>query len=79
LLERHGLPENRKKAFELQMGSFGKTRVMTNHNIASNNELERCPKYHQEKHGQKPRTSWYSLKQGELEYKLKFGTLVKPW
>jgi putative protease len=66
--ERHGVTEI-EKAFELQWDP-GKSRVMTT-KYCIKYELERCPKYHPE-HRDKKVKEPLVLKQGELEYKLKF-------
>ena len=66
--ERHGVIEI-EKAFELQWDP-GKSRVMTT-KYCIKYELERCPKYHPE-HRDKKVKEPLVLKQGELEYKLKF-------
>nr|ABP88136.1 collagenase [Flavobacterium columnare] len=66
--ERHGVTEI-EKAFELQWDP-GKSRVMTT-KYCVKYELERCPKYHRENMDQKLKEPLV-LKQGELEYKLKF-------
>lgn len=66
--ERHGVTEI-EKAFELQWDP-GKSRVMTT-KYCIKYELERCPKYHRENMDQKVKEPLV-LKQGELEYKLKF-------
>ena len=66
--ERHGVNEI-EKAFELQWDP-GKSRVMTT-KYCIKYELERCPKYHPE-HRDKKVKEPLVLKQGELEYKLKF-------
>ncbi len=66
--ERHGVTEI-EKAFELQWDP-GKSRVMTT-KYCIKYELERCPKYHRENMEQKLKEPLV-LKQGELEYKLKF-------
>ncbi|AMA50594.1 MULTISPECIES: peptidase U32 family protein [Flavobacterium] len=66
--ERHGVTEI-EKAFELQWDP-GKSRVMTT-KYCIKYELERCPKYHRENMDQKLKEPLV-LKQGELEYKLKF-------
>jgi putative protease len=65
--ERHGVTEI-EKAFELQWDP-GKSRVMTT-KYCIKYELEKCPKYHpnMESKVKEPLV----LKQGELEYKLKF-------
>jgi putative protease len=65
--ERHGVTEI-EKAFELQWDP-GKSRVMTT-KYCIKYELEKCPKYHpnMESKAKEPLV----LKQGELEYKLKF-------
>eukprot|EP00731_Ephydatia_muelleri_P032994 g32994.t1 len=65
--ERHGVTEI-EKAFELQWDP-GKSRVMTT-KYCIKYELEKCPKYHpnMETKLKEPLV----LKQGELEYKLKF-------
>ncbi|OWP87067.1 peptidase U32 [Flavobacterium covae] len=66
--ERHGVTEI-EKAFELQWDP-GKSRVMTT-KYCIKYELKRCPKYHRENMDQKLKEPLV-LKQGELEYKLKF-------
>ena len=66
--ERHSVTEI-EKAFELQWDP-GKSRVMTT-KYCIKYELERCPKYHRENMEQKLKEPLV-LKQGELEYKLKF-------
>ncbi|POS02775.1 putative protease [Flavobacterium croceum DSM 17960] len=66
--ERHGVTEI-EKAFELQWDP-GKSRVMTT-KYCIKYELEKCPKYHKETLGVKLKEPLV-LKQGELEYKLKF-------
>lgn len=66
--ERHGVTEI-EKAFELQWDP-GKSRVMTT-KYCIKYELERCPKYHRENMDKKLKEPLV-LKQGELEYKLKF-------
>jgi putative protease len=66
--ERHGVTEI-EKAFELQWDP-GKSRVMTT-KYCIKYELERCPKYHRENMDKKVKEPLV-LKQGELEYKLKF-------
>ncbi|MDR7209281.1 U32 family peptidase [Flavobacterium piscis] len=66
--ERHGVTEI-EKAFELQWDP-GKSRVMTT-KYCIKYELERCPKYHRENMDRKVKEPLV-LKQGELEYKLKF-------
>ncbi len=66
--ERHGVTEI-EKAFELQWDP-GKSRVMTT-KYCIKYELERCPKYHPENRDKKVKEPLV-LKQGELEYKLKF-------
>ncbi|HEY4616871.1 MAG TPA: U32 family peptidase [Flavobacterium sp.] len=66
--ERHGVTEI-EQAFELQWEP-GKSRVMTT-KYCIKYELERCPKYHRENMDQKLKEPLV-LKQGELEYKLKF-------
>ena len=66
--ERHGVTEI-EKAFELQWDP-GKSRVMTT-KYCIKYELEKCPKYHKETLGTKLKEPLV-LKQGELEYKLKF-------
>jgi putative protease len=66
--ERHGVTEI-EKAFELQWDP-GKSRVMTT-KYCIKYELERCPKYHPEYRDKKVKEPLV-LKQGELEYKLKF-------
>ncbi|WP_396165385.1 U32 family peptidase [Flavobacterium sp.] len=66
--ERHGVTEI-EKAFELQWDP-GKSRVMTT-KYCIKYELERCPKYHPD-HRDKKVKEPLVLKQGELEYKLKF-------
>jgi putative protease len=65
--ERHGVTEI-EKAFELQWDP-GKSRVMTT-KYCIKYELEKCPKYHPEMDGRLKEP--LILKQGELEYKLKF-------
>ncbi len=64
----HGVTEI-EKAFELQWDP-GKSRVMTT-KYCIKYELEKCPKYHSETLGNKLKEPLI-LKQGELEYKLKF-------
>ena len=66
--ERHGVTEI-EKAFELQWDP-GKSRVMTT-KYCIKYELEKCPKYHKDTLGTKLKEPLV-LKQGELEYKLKF-------
>ena len=66
--ERHGVTEI-EKAFELQWEP-GKSRVMTT-KYCIKYELEKCPKYHKDTLGVKVKEPLV-LKQGELEYKLKF-------
>jgi putative protease len=66
--ERHGVTEI-EKAFELQWDP-GKSRVMTT-KYCIKYELEKCPKYHRDTLGVKVKEPLV-LKQGELEYKLKF-------
>jgi collagenase-like PrtC family protease len=66
--ERHGVTEI-EKAFELQWDS-GKSRVMTT-KYCIKYELEKCPKYHKDTMETKLKEPLV-LKQGELEYKLKF-------
>ena len=66
--ERHGVAEI-EKAFELQWDP-GKSRVMTT-KYCIKYELEKCPKYHKDTLGVKVKEPLV-LKQGELEYKLKF-------
>lgn len=66
--ERHGVTEI-EKAFELQWDP-GKSRVMTT-KYCIKYELEKCPKYHKDTLGVKVKEPLI-LKQGELEYKLKF-------
>ncbi len=66
--ERHGVTEI-EKAFELQWDP-GKSRVMTT-KYCIKYELEKCPKYHKDTLGIKVKEPLV-LKQGELEYKLKF-------
>lgn len=65
---RHGVTEI-EKAFELQWDP-GKSRVMTT-KYCIKYELEKCPKYHRDRLGVKVKEPLV-LKQGELEYKLKF-------
>ncbi|POY41482.1 peptidase U32 [Flavobacterium alvei] len=65
--ERHGVTEI-EKAFELQWDP-GKSRVMTT-KYCIKYELEKCPKYHPNMEGRLKEP--LVLKQGELEYKLKF-------
>ena len=65
--ERHGVTEI-EKAFELQWDP-GKSRVMTT-KYCIKYELEKCPKYHPDMDGRLKEP--LVLKQGELEYKLKF-------
>ncbi|QBN19712.1 peptidase U32 family protein [Flavobacterium nackdongense] len=65
--ERHGVTEI-EKAFELQWDP-GKSRVMTT-KYCIKYELEKCPKYHPNMDGKLKEP--LILKQGELEYKLKF-------
>lgn len=66
--ERHGVTEI-EKAFELQWDP-GKSRVMTT-KYCIKYELEKCPKYHKDTMETKLMEPLI-LKQGELEYKLKF-------
>ena len=66
--ERHGVTEI-EKAFELQWDP-GKSRVMTT-KYCIKYELEKCPKYHRDTMETKLKEPLV-LKQGELEYKLKF-------
>lgn len=66
--ERHGVTEI-EQAFELQWDP-GKSRVMTT-KYCIKYELEKCPKYHKDTLGEKVQEPLI-LKQGELEYKLKF-------
>ena len=66
--ERHGVTEI-EKAFELQWDP-GKSRVMTT-KYCIKYELEKCPKYHKDTMDGKLKEPLV-LKQGELEYKLKF-------
>ena len=66
--ERHGVTEI-EKAFELQWDP-GKSRVMTT-KYCIKYELEKCPKYHKNTMKSKLKEPLV-LKQGELEYKLKF-------
>ena len=66
--ERHGVTEI-EKAFELQWDP-GKSRVMTT-KYCIKYELEKCPKYHKDTIETKLKEPLV-LKQGELEYKLKF-------
>jgi len=66
--ERHGVTEI-EQAFELQWDP-GKSRVMTT-KYCIKYELEKCPKYHKDTLGEKLKEPLI-LKQGELEYKLKF-------
>lgn len=66
--ERHGVTEI-EKAFELQWDA-GKSRVMTT-KYCIKYELEKCPKYHKDTMETKLKEPLV-LKQGELEYKLKF-------
>jgi len=66
--ERHGVTEI-EKAFELQWDP-GKSRVMTT-KYCIKYELEKCPKYHRNTMETKLKEPLV-LKQGELEYKLKF-------
>jgi 23S rRNA 5-hydroxycytidine C2501 synthase len=66
--ERHGVVEI-EKAFELQWDP-GKSRVMTT-KYCIKYELEKCPKYHKDTMDTKLKEPLI-LKQGELEYKLKF-------
>jgi collagenase-like PrtC family protease len=66
--ERHGVTEI-EKAFELQWDP-GKSRVMTT-KYCIKYELEKCPKYHKGTMETKLKEPLV-LKQGELEYKLKF-------
>jgi len=65
--ERHGVTEI-EKAFELQWDP-GKSRVMTT-KYCIKYEMEKCPKYHPNMDGKLKEP--LILKQGELEYKLKF-------
>lgn len=65
---RHGVTEI-EKAFELQWDP-GKSRVMTT-KYCIKYELEKCPKYHKDTIETKLKEPLV-LKQGELEYKLKF-------
>jgi len=65
--ERHGVTEI-EKAFELQWDP-GKSRVMTT-KYCIKYELEKCPKYHPNMDDRLKEP--LVLKQGELEYKLKF-------
>jgi collagenase-like PrtC family protease len=66
--ERHGVTEI-EKAFELQWDP-GKSRVMTT-KYCIKYELAKCPKYHKDTMEGKLKEPLV-LKQGELEYKLKF-------
>ncbi|PWA09173.1 peptidase U32 family protein [Flavobacterium laiguense] len=66
--ERHGVTEI-EKAFELQWDP-GKSRVMTT-KYCIKYELAKCPKYHKDTMEAKLKEPLV-LKQGELEYKLKF-------
>lgn len=66
--ERHGVTEI-EKAFELQWDP-GKSRVMTT-KYCIKYELEKCPIHQKDKMGEKLKEPLV-LKQGELEYKLKF-------
>jgi collagenase-like PrtC family protease len=66
--ERHGVTEI-EKAFELQWDA-GKSRVMTT-KYCIKYELAKCPKYHKDTMETKLKEPLV-LKQGELEYKLKF-------
>ncbi|WP_268846956.1 peptidase U32 family protein [Flavobacterium aestivum] len=66
--ERHGVTEI-EKAFELQWDP-GKSRVMTT-KYCIKYELAKCPKYHKDSMETKLKEPLV-LKQGELEYKLKF-------
>jgi putative protease len=66
--ERHGVTEI-EKAFELQWDP-GKSRVMTT-KYCIKYELAKCPKYHKDSIETKLKEPLV-LKQGELEYKLKF-------
>ena len=66
--ERHGVTEI-EKAFELQLDP-GKSRVMTT-KYCIKYELAKCPKYHKDTMEGKLKEPLV-LKQGELEYKLKF-------
>jgi collagenase-like PrtC family protease len=66
--ERHGVTKI-EKAFELQWDP-GKSRVMTT-KYCIKYELGKCPKYHKESRDSKL-VEPLVLKQGELEYKLKF-------
>ncbi|MEY3450450.1 MAG: hypothetical protein RL711_275 [Bacteroidota bacterium] len=66
--ERHGVTDI-EKAFELQWDP-GKSRVMTT-KYCIKYELGKCPKYHKESRDSKLQEPLV-LKQGELEYKLKF-------
>jgi len=66
--ERHGVTQI-EKAFELQWDP-GKSRVMTT-KYCIKYELGKCPKYHKETRGSSLKEPLV-LKQGELEYKLKF-------
>jgi hypothetical protein len=66
--ERHGVTDI-EKAFELQWDP-GKSRVMTT-KYCIKYELEKCPKYHKGTMETKLKEPLV-LKQGELEYKLKF-------
>jgi len=66
--ERHGVTEI-EQAFELQWDP-GKSRVMTT-KYCIKYELEKCPKYHKDTLREKIKEPLI-LKQGELEYKLKF-------
>lgn len=65
---RHGVKEI-EKAFELQWDP-GKSRVMTT-KYCVKYELGRCPRYQRETMGEKVKEPLV-LKQGEIEYKLKF-------
>ena len=65
--ERHGVTEI-EQAFELQWDP-GKSRIMTT-KYCIKYELEKCPKYHPNMDGKLKEP--LILKQGELEYKLKF-------
>jgi putative protease len=66
--ERHGVTQI-EKAFELQWDP-GKSRVMTT-KYCIKYELGKCPKYHKDSRDSKLQEPLV-LKQGELEYKLKF-------
>jgi 23S rRNA 5-hydroxycytidine C2501 synthase len=66
--ERHGVTQI-EKAFELQWDP-GKSRVMTT-KYCIKYELGKCPKYHKDTRGSSLKEPLV-LKQGELEYKLKF-------